>query len=195
MCNLKYWSNNCIQMVVWILDGYSDACCHDTGIWIKNHLNTKPVNISYSDKFFIQMFTILTPIVFGIGMFGIWAPTWLGSPWYNTTPFFPRTIKLIFQTFSNVFSRSSSAAFPLPSRSSVDPLLEKSTINANTNRNIASGSRVAASDAIPENAALHFDNSIRQMAESGLPPTVGYLVLLWEEIRSYCIHAILQQVK
>ena len=99
---------------------------------------------------------------------------------------------------STLFSfRSSSAAFPLPgsSRTSVDPLLEKSTINANTNRNIASGSRVAASDAIPENAALHFDNSIRQMAESGLPPTVGYLVLLWEEIRSYCIHAILQQVK
>jgi hypothetical protein len=42
--------------------------------------------------------------------------------------------------------------------------------------------------------ALHFDASFRQMAESGLPPTIGYLVLLWEEIRSYCIHAILQQV-
>jgi hypothetical protein len=87
------------------------------------------------------------------------------------------------------------AGFPVlgGSRTSVDPLLEKSTINANTNRNIA-GSRAAANDAIPENAALHFDHSMRQMAESGLPPTVGFLVLLWEEIRSYCIHAILQQV-
>jgi hypothetical protein len=35
---------------------------------------------------------------------------------------------------------------------------------------------------------------MKQMKESGLPTTVGYLVLLWEEIRSYCIHAILQQV-
>jgi hypothetical protein len=70
-------------------------------------------------------------------------------------------------------------------------------VNANTNRNI-SGSRSAAAsatnDAIPENVAIHFDTSMRQMVESGLPPTVGYLVLLWEEIRSYCIHAILQQV-
>jgi len=97
-------------------------------------------------------------------------------------------------TFISDPRTSSSNTFPVAggSRSSGgDPFLEKSSINANTNRNI-SGSRT---DAIPENAALHFDASLRQMAESGLPPTVGYLVLLWEEIRSYCIHAILQQVK
>lgn len=92
--------------------------------------------------------------------------------------------------------RSTPAGFH--TRSGTDMIIEKSAVNANTNRNI-SGSRSAAAaaatnDSIPENVAIHFDASVRQMAESGLPPTVGYLVLLWEEIRSYCIHAILQQV-
>ena len=93
--------------------------------------------------------------------------------------------------------RTSSASSGFHARSGVDTIVEKSAVNANTNRNIA-GSRASASattnDSIPENVAIHFDASMRQMVDSGLPPTVGYLVLLWEEIRSYCIHAILQQV-
>lgn len=52
----------------------------------------------------------------------------------------------------------------------------------------------ASSDILPESVVLHLSQSMKQMKESGLPTTVGYLVLLWEEIRSYCIHAILQQV-
>jgi len=52
----------------------------------------------------------------------------------------------------------------------------------------------ATNDILPESSVLHLSQSMKQMKESGLPATVGYLVLLWEEIRSYCTHAILQQV-
>ena len=59
--------------------------------------------------------------------------------------------------------------------------LDKSSINANTNQN----KPTPTDESIPEE-------------ETGLqptmPPTLKLLVLLWEEIRSYCKHAILQQI-
>jgi E3 ubiquitin-protein ligase MYCBP2 len=67
--------------------------------------------------------------------------------------------------------------------------IDTSSLNANTNRNVAAATSSAkgGAEAIPEDATL-------QLADSGLPPTIRLLVLIWEEIRSYCIHAILQQV-
>ena len=64
------------------------------------------------------------------------------------------------------------------------------TLNANANRNIAAAMAQAASkkveSAIPEDASLQFAND--------LPPTIKLLVFLWDEIKSYCIQAILQQM-
>ena len=63
-------------------------------------------------------------------------------------------------------------------------------MNANANRNIAAAMAQAASkkveSAIPEDASLQFAND--------LPPTIKLLVFLWDEIKSYCIQAILQQM-
>ena len=53
----------------------------------------------------------------------------------------------------------------------------------------ATGATGSATEAIPEDEALQFNDD-----GSGLPPTIKLLVLLWEDIRSYCVHAILQQV-
>ena len=64
-----------------------------------------------------------------------------------------------------------------------------STLNANANRNIAAAMAQAASkkeSAIPEDASLQLAND--------LPPTIKLLVFLWDEIKSYCIQAILQQM-
>merc|ERR1712062_702966 len=64
------------------------------------------------------------------------------------------------------------------------------TLNANANRNIAAAMAQAASkkveSAIPEDASLQFAND--------LPPTIKLLVFLWDEIKSSCIQAILQQM-
>ena len=63
-----------------------------------------------------------------------------------------------------------------------------STMNANANRNIAAAMAHAASkkEAIPEDGSLQLAND--------LPPTIKLLVFLWDEIKSYCIQAILQQL-
>ena len=61
-------------------------------------------------------------------------------------------------------------------------------MNANANRNIAAVMAAASKqkEAIPEDASLQLAND--------LPPTIKLLVFLWDEIKSYCIQAILQQM-
>ena len=49
------------------------------------------------------------------------------------------------------------------------------------------------SDQISDNTQLAISQFQPQIG-FGLPPTLRLFILLWEEIRSYCIHAILQQV-
>ena len=81
MVSNKWWLG--IQMVAWIPVRYSDACCHDTGIWIMNHLNTEQVKVwkpDWKSLFMVQNvqylnglpshvtlpFEFRTPILFSI---------------------------------------------------------------------------------------------------------------------------------
>ena len=91
--------------------------------------------------------------------------------------------------------------------------LEKSAMNANANRNIsgqspqnpegsgtASSSILSSADEIIMSggqvggSAKQLKGGVGGDQINNLPPTMRLLVLLWEEIRSYCKHAILHQV-
>ena len=86
--------------------------------------------------------------------------------------------------------------------------LEKSAMNANANRNLTAPkqqqqqseripeeeSQPAAAEERKEIAAEPPTPAADAVLASKLPPTMRLLVLLWEEVRSYCHHAILQQV-
>ncbi len=63
----------------------------------------------------------------------------------------------------------------------------KSAINANTNRNLA---MAAQPEAIAEESLNH--GQVENLPD--LPLTIRLLVMLWEEVKSYCRHAIMQQV-
>ena len=63
--------------------------------------------------------------------------------------------------------------------------LEKLGVNANANRNINSN----RGDSFHQEACGFNDKAVG----GTLPPTLKLFVMLWEEIRSYCVHAILQQ--
>eukprot|EP00095_Tigriopus_kingsejongensis_P005847 maker-scaffold697_size109876-snap-gene-0.24 protein:Tk05847 transcript:maker-scaffold697_size109876-snap-gene-0.24-mRNA-1 annotation:"e3 ubiquitin-protein ligase mycbp2 isoform x1" len=71
--------------------------------------------------------------------------------------------------------------------------VDQSAINANTNRNITILLQHAL---IPEVPALQTLPALTkaETPNSHLPPTLSLLVALWEDIRSYCQHVILQQI-
>eukprot|EP00094_Tigriopus_californicus_P010528 TCALIF_10156-PA protein Name:"Similar to MYCBP2 E3 ubiquitin-protein ligase MYCBP2 (Homo sapiens)" AED:0.02 eAED:0.04 QI:14/0.77/0.5/1/0.88/0.8/10/0/4914 len=66
--------------------------------------------------------------------------------------------------------------------------VDQSAMNANTNRNIT----ILQQQRIPEES--YSPVTSRGGTESHLPPTLSLLVVIWEDIRSYCKHAIFQQV-
>ena len=86
--------------------------------------------------------------------------------------------------------------------------LEKSAMNANTNRNLSAqkqqqqhNERIEEEEPQPlpeaedeKEIAEATTTSTTAVVASKLPPTMRLFVLLWEEVRSYCHHAILQQV-
>ena len=87
--------------------------------------------------------------------------------------------------------------------------LEKSALNANANRNISSGQSPQQHDLSATSSSILSSEemlmsggavgSMKQICSGGdqmnLPPTMRLLVVLWEDIRSYCKHAILHQVR
>ena len=98
------------------------------------------------------------------------------------------------EVISTAYLKSRQVHNPSPLERSLEE--EKSNMNANANRNLA----LAQSERIPEEETqvipdIPIEDTREMMAvASKLPPTMRLFVLLWEEVRSYCHHAILQQV-
>jgi E3 ubiquitin-protein ligase MYCBP2 len=64
--------------------------------------------------------------------------------------------------------------------------------NANVNFNAEKNAATAATRALPE--LIPLNQALMQIRDSDLPLTLRLLIMLWEEVRSYCSHAITQQV-
>ena len=99
------------------------------------------------------------------------------------------------EVISTAYLKSRQVHNPSPLERSLEE--EKSNMNANANRNNLA---LAQSERIPEEETQAIPDipieDTREMVTvaSKLPPTMRLFVLLWEEVRSYCHHAILQQV-